>query len=116
MPNRERGCVCAAPCREANRDYGDFGWEIAHGAVTRRPPISLYTLVPRTTLGLGFVHRSSVLCRAVPNLSSRHDSQKLFASLCGERSLSTRPSLQTLQDSILLLPWACSQRDGFPNA
>jgi hypothetical protein len=21
----------------------DFGWEIAHAAVTRRPPISLYT-------------------------------------------------------------------------
>jgi hypothetical protein len=24
------------------------GWEIAHGAVTRRPPISLHTIVPRT--------------------------------------------------------------------
>jgi hypothetical protein len=27
---------------------GDFGWEIAHAAVTRRPPISDYTMVPRT--------------------------------------------------------------------
>jgi hypothetical protein len=27
---------------------GGFGWEIAHGAVTRRPPISLYTIEPRT--------------------------------------------------------------------
>jgi hypothetical protein len=26
----------------------DFGREIAHGAVTRRPPISLYTIVART--------------------------------------------------------------------
>jgi hypothetical protein len=26
----------------------DFGWEIAHEAVSRRPPISLYTMVPRT--------------------------------------------------------------------
>ena len=26
----------------------DFGWEIAHAAVTRRPPISDYTMVPRT--------------------------------------------------------------------
>jgi hypothetical protein len=29
-------------------DFRDFGWEIAHAAVTRRPPISLYTMVPRT--------------------------------------------------------------------
>jgi hypothetical protein len=32
----------------ANRDCTDFGWEIAHGAVTRRPPIALYSMVPRT--------------------------------------------------------------------
>ena len=34
----------------ANRDFTsrDIGWEIAHAAVTRRPPISLYTLVART--------------------------------------------------------------------
>jgi hypothetical protein len=32
----------------ANRYGKDFGWEIAHGAVTRRPPIPLYTLVART--------------------------------------------------------------------
>jgi hypothetical protein len=25
-----------------------FGWDIAHGAVSRRPPISLNTMVPRT--------------------------------------------------------------------
>jgi hypothetical protein len=41
----------------ANRDGRDFGWEIAHGAVRRRPPISLYTMVPRTagyTYDVGF--------------------------------------------------------------
>jgi hypothetical protein len=27
---------------------GGFGWEIAHTAATRRPPISLHTMVPRT--------------------------------------------------------------------
>jgi hypothetical protein len=32
----------------ANRDFRDFGWEIAHAAVTRRPPISLYTRLPPT--------------------------------------------------------------------
>jgi hypothetical protein len=32
----------------ANRNVRDFGWEIAHAAVSRRPPISLYTMVPRT--------------------------------------------------------------------
>jgi hypothetical protein len=32
----------------ANRDVRDFGWEIAHAAVSRRPPISLYATVART--------------------------------------------------------------------
>jgi hypothetical protein len=47
------------PCdgKVANcRDFRGFGWGIAHGAVSRRPPISLYTTVPgatRTTLGFG---------------------------------------------------------------
>jgi hypothetical protein len=64
LPSRE---VCASACcppvvarrssvsphrtamgQFANRYIRDFGWEIAHGAVTRRPPISLYTMVPRT--------------------------------------------------------------------
>jgi hypothetical protein len=30
----------------ANRNGRDFGWEIAHGAVSRRPPIPLDTMVP----------------------------------------------------------------------
>jgi hypothetical protein len=56
---------------KANRVGRDFGWEIAHGAVTRRPPISLYTMIPLVRRwGLGFVHRSrAIFCRAVPNLS-----------------------------------------------
>jgi hypothetical protein len=32
----------------ANRYVGDFGWEVAHEAISRGPPISLYTVVPRT--------------------------------------------------------------------
>jgi hypothetical protein len=35
----------------------DFGWEIAHGAVSRRPPISLFTIVARTG---GYTHAASV--------------------------------------------------------
>jgi hypothetical protein len=58
-----------------NRNVRDFGWEIAHEAVSRRPPISLSTIVARTGRGLqirrerlGFVHRSSTIsCRPVPS-------------------------------------------------
>jgi hypothetical protein len=32
----------------ANRDVRGFGWEIAHEVVSRRPPISLDTIVART--------------------------------------------------------------------
>jgi hypothetical protein len=32
----------------ANRSVWGFGWEIAHAAVSRRPPIFLSTMVPRT--------------------------------------------------------------------
>jgi hypothetical protein len=32
----------------ANRDGRGFGWEVAHEAVSRRPPVCLYTMVPRT--------------------------------------------------------------------
>jgi hypothetical protein len=39
--------VCSDAKVTANRDVRDFGWEIARGAVTRRPPISLDTVVPR---------------------------------------------------------------------
>jgi hypothetical protein len=34
----------------ANRGVRGFGWEIAHAAVSRRPPISLYTIVARTRM------------------------------------------------------------------
>jgi hypothetical protein len=56
---------------------GVFGWEIAHEAVSRRPPISLYTMVPwatRTTLGFGICPSfkdHSLSPRAKPQ---RHDS------------------------------------------
>jgi hypothetical protein len=54
---------------------GISGGRIAHGGVTRRPPISLDTIVcrteaTRTPRGLGFVRRSRAnFCRPVPTLS-----------------------------------------------
>jgi hypothetical protein len=60
--------------KAANRNVGDFGREIAHGAVSRRPPISLrhdgtpYRGLRVRRWGLGFVHRSrAIFCRPVPN-------------------------------------------------
>jgi hypothetical protein len=41
----------------ANRDLRDFGWEIAHAAVSRRPPIYLDTIVLRTE---GFTYAAEV--------------------------------------------------------
>jgi hypothetical protein len=40
--------VCTATKKVANRNVGDFGWEIAHEAVSRRPPSPLYTIVAHT--------------------------------------------------------------------
>jgi hypothetical protein len=57
----------------ADRTVNDFGWEIAHEAVSRRPPIPLYTILPvltftRMSQMLGCVHRSrAIFCRSVPN-------------------------------------------------
>ena len=57
-----------------NRDGRDFGWGIAHAAVTRRPPnFPLHDGTPYRGLhvrrwGLSFVHRSrTISCRAEPN-------------------------------------------------
>jgi hypothetical protein len=63
----------------ANRELGISGGRsltgVAHGAVTRRPPISFYAMGPRTE---GYTYAARVkglsivqgpLCRAVPNLS-----------------------------------------------
>jgi hypothetical protein len=51
---------CSSDGKVANRDVRDFGWEIAHEAVTPRPPIFLDTMVPRA---------GAILCRAVSNPS-----------------------------------------------
>jgi hypothetical protein len=40
-----------------SRDFRDFGWEIAHGAVSRRPPVSLDTSVACTK---GYTHAAQV--------------------------------------------------------
>jgi hypothetical protein len=67
--------------------FRGFGWEIAHEAVTRRPPVSLDMIVPRTgsyTYDVGFGictsfkgHSLSFFCQT--NIVE-YDSQ-LFSSL-----------------------------------
>jgi hypothetical protein len=44
---RERGGACSDA--KANRNVWDFGLKIAHDAVSRFPPISLYTIEPVLT-------------------------------------------------------------------
>ena len=61
---------------KSNRSGRDFGWEIAHAAVSRRPPIFLHTMVPRTG-GYAYddgvwdlsIIQGAIFCRAVPYLS-----------------------------------------------
>ena len=47
-----------------------FGWEIAHGAVSRRPPISLYTKAPRPGTG-GYAYDVGVWDVSIISLSPR---------------------------------------------
>jgi peptidoglycan/xylan/chitin deacetylase (PgdA/CDA1 family) len=57
-----------------------FGWEIAHEAFSRRPPIPVDMIVARTHVhvcreSLGFVHRSrTIFCRPVPWRYDSHSS------------------------------------------
>jgi hypothetical protein len=59
-----------------------FGWEIAHEDVSRRPPISLYTIVARTHMYTYAAHvwDLSIMCKG-NFLSMPHDSQLLHC-LC----------------------------------
>jgi hypothetical protein len=45
----------------ANRNGRAFRWEVAHAAVTRRQPISLYTMVPRAE-GYTYTTRKFGIC------------------------------------------------------
>jgi pentatricopeptide repeat protein len=66
----------------ANRDGRGFGWEIAHGVVTRRPPISLDTIVRRTG---SYAYDSKVWDLSIiqgPSLSPRANSTSRFATVC----------------------------------
>ena len=71
--------------KNASRDGKDFGWEISHEAVTRRPPIPLDTMVPRIegyaydvgVWDLSIIQGPFSIARAKPQ---RYDSQT-FASL-----------------------------------
>jgi hypothetical protein len=90
-------CDPAPPCRgsaptaqhsherDANRNVGDYRRAVAHGAVTRRPPISLYTIVARTHMytcaanvwDLSIVQGHSLSPRAIPQC---YDSQLFHRS------------------------------------
>jgi hypothetical protein len=67
-------CSTTAMGKVANRDFRDFGWEIAHGAVSLKTPAdfprhdgSPYRELRVRRWGLGCVHRSrAIRCRAVP--------------------------------------------------
>jgi hypothetical protein len=44
----QEGQQVCSDAKVVNRDVRDFGWVIAHGAVTRHPPNPLDTKAPRT--------------------------------------------------------------------
>jgi hypothetical protein len=75
-PINDQRARCTAMQKVANRDVWDFGWEVAHAAVSRRPPTPLDTVVARTHMyaydvGLGCVpHSRTIFGRPVPNLSA----------------------------------------------
>jgi hypothetical protein len=49
MREMDLWCWVLERCKSfANRNSRDFGWEVAHEAVLRRPPIPLDTIVVRT--------------------------------------------------------------------
>jgi chemotaxis protein histidine kinase CheA len=43
----ERAWIPYSDAKVANRNVRDFGWEVAHAVVSRRPPISCYAIVAR---------------------------------------------------------------------
>ena len=51
------GRVAYSDAKAANRNVWGFGWEIAHAAVSRRPPISLSITVARTHM---YMHAANV--------------------------------------------------------
>jgi hypothetical protein len=82
----------------------DFGCEIAHAAVSRRPPISLYTIVARTG---GYTYDAKVwdwsivqfgFCRAEPLLTLRFVALSLLYTYLGR--VVALP-IQVLEDSNL---------------
>jgi pimeloyl-ACP methyl ester carboxylesterase len=77
---RNAGFISACPLLHSNRDVRDFGWEIAHTAVSRRP-ISLYTMVPRTK---GYTYAAEVWSSLTLRFAT-------FASLLGACELLAHP-------------------------
>ena len=60
-----------------NRDGRDFGWEIAHEAVSRRPPIFLHTMSLVTHM---YTYAAKVWDLSIP----------LFTAVCGRRAVRGR--------------------------
>jgi hypothetical protein len=88
MREMDLWCWVLERCKSfANRNSRDFGWEVAHEAVSRRPPIPLCTIVARTRLytcdakvwDLSIV-QGTIFCHAVPN---PNDSQLVLLAMLG---------------------------------
>jgi hypothetical protein len=73
----------------ANRNVRYFGWETAHAAVSRRPPIPLDTIVARTegytyaAKRVGVVHRARTHFRALPSSHQLHRTVSLMPTING---------------------------------
>jgi hypothetical protein len=88
---RRRACphCCAAMQKLRIVTCGGFGWEIAHAAVSRRPPIPLFAIVARTE---GYTYVAKVwdlsivqgpfFCRPVPNLNLNVTIRNFSIAVC----------------------------------
>jgi hypothetical protein len=93
----------------ANRDGRDFGWEVAHGAVTRRPPISLDTMVARTggyTRDVG-VWDFSIVQGPFSVAPCQTLAVRFATAQPTGRGARPRDNAQTLKRIVVLINWWC---------
>ena len=75
----------------ANRNGRGFGWEIAHAADSRRPPISLYAILsPYSTYACTRTRRKFRICSSSACTSCSHEAPTLVIHLAGGRRLVRR--------------------------
>jgi hypothetical protein len=75
----------------ANRNGRGFGWEIAHAADSRRPPISLYAILsPYSTYACTRTRRKFGICSSSACTSCSHEAPTLVIHLAGGRRLVRR--------------------------